>query len=94
MSSWGSHGSIDMQRYIQAKDPKSRRRCHCGCKQRSTHLGMANGVCLAEGCELSMRRWVRDPLHSMRMRHRLRQQTPRAAANPLVTNQIPIGEIE
>jgi len=23
---------------------------------------MANGVCLASGCELSMRRWVRDPL--------------------------------
>jgi hypothetical protein len=66
---WGQHGSIEMNRYIQPVGPRSRRRCNCGCKQRSTHLGMANGVCLAEGCELSMRRWVRDPLHSIRLRY-------------------------
>lgn len=37
-----------------------RRRCGCGCKTRRTHRGMANGVCLITGCELLIRRWVRD----------------------------------
>jgi hypothetical protein len=58
---WGSYGdALEHARYV--KPTASRRRCHCGCKGRATHLGMANGVCLANGCELSMRRWARDPL--------------------------------
>jgi len=56
---WGQHGSsTDHVRYAQPVSPRSRRRCNCGCKQRSTHLGMANGVALRDGCELSMARWV------------------------------------
>lgn len=40
---------------------KGRLRCTCGCKRPSTHHGMANRVALMSGCELSVRRWVRDP---------------------------------
>lgn len=61
MSQWGSWGSAtEHRRYPEKVDPRSRRRCHCGCKQRATHRGMANGVCLMMGCELSVRRWARD----------------------------------
>ena len=59
---WGQYGSaFEHIRYVKPASPKSRRRCHCGCKQRATHLGMANGVCLLMGCELSMHRWVKNP---------------------------------
>ena len=61
MSSFGTYGNVNLhQRYIQPADSKVRRRCHCGCKKRAAFLGMANGVCLSMGCELSIRRWVRD----------------------------------
>ena len=57
---WGQRGSsLDHVRYFEPVDPKSRRRCHCGCKRRATHRGMANGICLTSGCELSMARWVK-----------------------------------
>jgi hypothetical protein len=60
VSSWGQWGSaMHHRRYIQAIDAKSRRRCPC-CKRRATHLGMANGICLMSGCELSVRRWVKE----------------------------------
>ena len=60
---FGQYGSaIEHQRYIERIGSKSRKRCCCGCKQRATHKGMANGICLVSGCELSMRRWVRDGL--------------------------------
>lgn len=55
---WGS--ATDHKRYLARADTTSRKRCQCGCKQRATHLGMANGVCLTSGCELKIRRWVRD----------------------------------
>ena len=38
----------------------SRRRCHCGCKKRATHTGRNNGIALVTGCEMYIRRWVRD----------------------------------
>lgn len=64
MSNWGTWGNaFEHRRYMQALSPDSaarRRLCRCGCRKRVTHLGMANGVALAFGCELSMRRWVRD----------------------------------
>lgn len=57
---WGRHGSsIDHVRYAEPAPSESRRRCHCGCKRRATHAGMANGVALTMGCELAMARWVR-----------------------------------
>lgn len=56
---WGCVGSSsDHARY--AEPIKSRRKCHCGCGQRKTHAGMANGIGLISGCELLIRRWVRD----------------------------------
>ncbi|MGD9622229.1 MAG: hypothetical protein AB7G47_19575 [Mycolicibacterium sp.] len=41
--------------------PRMRRRCPCGCGRTSTHSGLGtNGVALMWGCELRVRRWVRD----------------------------------
>ncbi|MCE9565828.1 MAG: hypothetical protein K8U57_27705 [Planctomycetes bacterium] len=58
-SAWGQWGSAtEHQLYIEPVAPKSRRRCHCGCKRCATHRGMANGVTLNMGCELSMQRWA------------------------------------
>jgi len=56
---WGVVGSsAEHVRYMEPV--KSRRKCPCGCGGRRTHAGMANGVCLMSGCELRVRRWVRD----------------------------------
>jgi len=57
---WGTVGnSAAHVRYVEPVDPKSRRRCGCGCKRRATHTGMANGVALVTACELAARRWVK-----------------------------------
>lgn len=45
---------------------KSRRRCHCGCNRRASHMGQANGVTMMMGCELSVARWVRSPAEYVR----------------------------
>lgn len=64
MSAWGQWGSAKAHaRYrepIDRGDPGWRRLCNCGCRKRQSHRGMANGVCLMSGCELRVRRWVRD----------------------------------
>jgi hypothetical protein len=63
---WGEIGSAD--RHIRYSEPiSSRRRCHCGCKTRVTHLGMANGIGLTEGCQLYVTRWVKDPMSAYRI---------------------------
>lgn len=55
--SWGEwSSSTEHVRYAQSV--QTRRRCRCGCKTRVTYLGMANGISLTEGCELTMNRWV------------------------------------
>lgn len=46
-------------RYSVPTKPTSRRRCHCGCNLRATLMGMANGIGLTTGCELSIARWVK-----------------------------------
>ena len=56
-----------IQRYYQLVASTSRRRCDCGCQKRATHLGMANGVCLMIGCELYVRRWIRDGVKAHRV---------------------------
>lgn len=56
---WGRIGSVDHVRYAEPVQPKSRRRCHCGCKRRATHHGMANGMALTTACELAIRRWIK-----------------------------------
>jgi len=53
-------GSIDGNRTIGPISPRSRRRCHCGCKTRASHIGMGDGVALMQGCEFYVRVWVRD----------------------------------
>jgi hypothetical protein len=59
-SDWGVHGSArHHRRYIEELPKRFRRRCDCGCETRASHVGMANGVALTSGCELSMRRWAR-----------------------------------
>lgn len=60
MDGWGQVGLPGQTRYHEPVDAKSRRRCGCGCRRRATHHGMANGVCLIMGCDLSMRRWVKE----------------------------------
>ena len=56
---WGKWGSaIHHVRYMEPVGPRSRRRCQCGCGQRATHVGMANGVALNTGCKLCVSRWV------------------------------------
>jgi hypothetical protein len=45
--------------------PRSRSRCSCGCGHRATHVGVANGFAMMSGCDLRVRRWVRDPLSSL-----------------------------
>lgn len=58
---WGQIGSaLDSIRYAEPQEPQRRKKCYCGCGKRATHRGMANGVCLMIGCELYVRRWVRD----------------------------------
>jgi hypothetical protein len=62
---WGRIGSAtEHLRYIQAI--KSRRKCRCGCGGRTTQAGMANGLALTSGCELYVRRWVRDGIGAVR----------------------------
>lgn len=57
---WGLFGSATENiRYMETAI-KSRRKCPCGCGGRRTHSGMANGLCLMGGCEIYVRRWVRD----------------------------------
>ncbi len=38
----------------------SRRRCNCGCNSRATHIGTGQGAGMMGGCEMYVRRWVRD----------------------------------
>ncbi|WP_185751155.1 hypothetical protein [Arthrobacter sp. 31Y] len=53
-------GSVDGHRALIEAPKTSRRRCHCGCGNRATHTGLGDGIALMMGCELSVRRWVRD----------------------------------
>lgn len=53
-------GSADGSRSMVKIPSTSRRRCGCGCKARATHVGLGDGIALMSGCELKVRRWVRD----------------------------------
>ena len=58
---WGQHANARTDvRYMEPVRPTSRKRCQCGCKKRATHYGKANGMVLAKGCEMKIRRWMRD----------------------------------
>lgn len=53
-------GSAKGHRTIVEAPKTSRRRCGCGCGTRATHTGLGDGLALMGGCELKVRRWVRD----------------------------------
>jgi len=56
---WGRRGSIsDHALYVEPQDARGShyRKCRCGCGAKAKFRLMANGVCMAEGCELSLRR--------------------------------------
>ena len=42
------------------KRENKRSKCYCGCNGRATHNGLGQGAAMMNGCELSVRRWVRD----------------------------------
>jgi len=54
------HGSVNGHRSMIQAAPRARRRCHCGCGKRATHVGLGDGLALTDGCEMYVRRWVRD----------------------------------
>ena len=52
-------GSVNGHRAMIRTPSASRRRCSC-CGKRATHVGLGDGVALMSGCEMRVRRWVRD----------------------------------
>ena len=52
-------GSVNGSRSMISADSRSRTRCNC-CGVRSTHVGLGDGLALMDGCEMRVRRWVRD----------------------------------
>ena len=75
---WGRAASIRDVRYSEAypKGYRRRRMCRCGCGKRSTHMGMAKGVALYSGCELTVARWVRDPASAFAARKATTASSP------------------
>jgi len=57
---FGEWGSADQHRRYLVPAPNRRRKCRCGCGGHTTHIGKANGVALTSGCEMHVRRWVRQ----------------------------------
>lgn len=58
---WGRQASsADNVRYSVKITGRGRRSiCSCGCKNKATDIGMANGLGLTSGCEFSVALWVR-----------------------------------
>lgn len=47
------------ERAMVKTPPSSRKRCSC-CGRRATHVGTANGMAMMGGCDLRVRRWVKQ----------------------------------
>lgn len=63
MDGWGQVGGQPGQiRYMELRKKRPGRppKCACGCETAKTHLGFANGICLISGCEMRIRRWVKE----------------------------------
>jgi hypothetical protein len=59
---WGRCGSrADHVMYVEPQTARKGhyRKCHCGCGAKAKFRLMANGVCMQEGCELSLLREAR-----------------------------------
>ncbi len=54
-----ANSDIHLRTFKESK-PTSRKRCSCGCGNRKTHIGFANDVAMMGGCEISVRRWVKN----------------------------------
>jgi hypothetical protein len=58
---WGEVGSS--REHVRYSEPLpkrlTRRKCWCGCGNRRTHAGRANGMTLTTACELGIARWVK-----------------------------------
>jgi hypothetical protein len=59
---WGQRASI--HEHMIWVEPQTERKghylkCRCGCGKKAKFRAMANGICMAEGCELSLRRWAK-----------------------------------
>jgi hypothetical protein len=67
---WGELASAERNvRYCDPiADRRRARKCGCGCGKRAAHTGKANGIALMSGCELYVRRWVRNPSDTYRPR--------------------------
>ena len=53
-----ANADIDPRSFLKV-EKKSRRVCQCGCAMRATHIGLAGGIGMVVGCELSIRRWAK-----------------------------------
>lgn len=56
---WGEYGSIN--EHVLYAEPQNARhghylKCRCGCGKKAKWRLMANGLCMMEGCEFSVRR--------------------------------------
>ncbi len=67
---WGARASIaEHVGYVEKQTSRGPNycKCHCGCGQKAKYRAMFNGICMSEGCEMSMHRFVRQ---SAQMRSR------------------------
>jgi len=59
IAEWGQRASIfEHALYVEPQDARRGhyRKCWCGCGRKAKFRLMANGICMSEGCELSMHR--------------------------------------
>jgi hypothetical protein len=59
---WGQRASIfDHAMYVEPQTARKGHylKCRCGCGGKAKFRAMANGICMGEGCELSMHRWAK-----------------------------------
>ncbi len=64
---WGQWGSIDRHVfYVERQDARRGHylKCRCGCGGKAKFRLMANGICMGEGCELSMHRCAKRQMQN------------------------------
>jgi hypothetical protein len=62
---WGTRASImEHVGYVERQNARGPNylKCRCGCGQKAKYRAMFNGICMSEGCELAMWRFVKRPL--------------------------------
>ena len=60
---WGQRASIrEHVGYIERQDARGPNylKCRCGCGKKAKYRAMFNGICMGEGCELSVHRFVKE----------------------------------